>query len=127
MTTNRIVSIDYAMQSRIHFAVTFKDPSEVILNGIWKNFRNQLNDANSCAEEREKIDLWFENGKSMLVNDKFTGRDIRNVFLCAQLLGYPRITANNLKTAVQSTIKFHKILERNNQKIASQNAGLQDD
>lgn len=122
MTTNRIVSIDYAVQSRIHYAVRFKELSEEAISKIWHNFRDQLSDDNCDKEEREKIDQWFKYGRIQLGTSKFTGRDIRNVFLCAQLLGYPKITEQNFVIAVESTTSFRSDLDKTNQKIANQQA-----
>jgi hypothetical protein len=121
MTTNRIVSVDYAVQSRIHYAVRFRELREDAVVQIWENFRAQLNDANSTEEERASIDEWFKYSKTTLINAKFTGRDIRNVFMCAQLLGYPMVTRENLMRAVDSTTSFRSDLDKTNSRIANQN------
>lgn len=121
MTTNRIVSIDYAVQSRIHYAVRFNELHLQNIVQIWNTFRRQLNPANCTDAEQARIDSWFEVAKDQLKNSKFTGRDIRNVFIKAQLLGYPMITLENLKKAVNSTTSFRGDLEKISQKAAQQN------
>lgn len=126
MTTNRIVSVDFAVQSRIHYAVKFLKLREDAIEKIWQNYRRQLTDHNCDKEERAEIDRWFKYSKTSLVNSKFTGRDIRNVFMCAQLLGYPKITCENLDKAVKSTTSFRQDLEKTNQKTVNQNAVVEE-
>lgn len=70
--------MDYAVQSRIHYAVRFRELREHTIVQIWENFREQLNDANCTDEERASIDEWFKYYKTTLVNAKFTGGDIRS-------------------------------------------------
>jgi hypothetical protein len=123
MTTNRIISIDFAVQSRIHYAVRFTQLQRDGIKSIWKTFRKQLNDSNSKADEREKIDRWFVDGIGRLKDARFTCRDIRNVFIVAQLLSYPWFTLANFRKAVESTTEFRKDLEKNNFKIEQQSIG----
>lgn len=126
MTTNRIVSVDYAVQSRIHYAVRFNELDISQIEQIWKTFRRQLNESNCSKSEQTKIDTWFAIAKTQLKNSKFTGRDIRNVFIIAQLLGYPAITKDNIEKAVNQTQSFRNDLEFISQKAAQQNAILDD-
>jgi hypothetical protein len=123
MTTNRIISVDFAVQSRIHYAVRFTQLKKNGIERVWATFREQLNNSNCHRDEREKIDRWFEDGIGRLKDAKFTGRDIRNVFIVAQLLGYPMITVDNFKKAVESTTEFRRDLEKVNLKLELQNTG----
>ena len=112
MTTNRIVSVDYAVQSRIHYAVRFNELQLETIERIWCTFQKQLSDGNCSSEERNKIDKWFDVAKTQLKNSKFTGRDIRNVFIIAQLLDYPKITEANIRKAVAQTTSKSGTAER---------------
>ncbi|KAL3421660.1 hypothetical protein PVAG01_05816 [Phlyctema vagabunda] len=126
MTTNRIVSVDYAVQSRIHYAVRFTDLDRSQIDRIWATFRKQLTTSNCTENEQAKIDDWFNIAKHSMKTTKFTGRDIRNVFIIAQLLGYPHITKSNIEKAVIQTQSFRMDLEAISQKAAQQNAILGD-
>lgn len=126
MTTNRIVSVDYAVQSRIHYSVRFNELRIEQIEQIWKSFRKQLKDGNCSDRERDRIDTWFDIAKAQLKSSKFTGRDIRNIFIIAQLLGYPDITKDNIVKAVNQTQSFRGDLEKISQKAAQQNTILDD-
>ncbi|KAJ5698189.1 P-loop containing nucleoside triphosphate hydrolase protein [Penicillium macrosclerotiorum] len=107
MTTNRPVTMDPAVRSRIHYAVRYKELNEVNIGKVWNTFFDQLNDTNCVPGERENIRKWFEDGGARtLARSKFTGRDVRNLFIGAQLLSYPMITRNNIKKVRQSICDF---------------------
>lgn len=126
MTTNRIVSLDYAVQSRIHYAIKYLPLKADLMDIIWRNYRTQLTDDNCDAEERNKIDTWWEYTKNQLVSAAFTGRDIRNIFMCTQLLQYPMVTADNFRQTFNSAASFRKDMQDNHQKILSQSAKTDD-
>src|SRR5438034_10143294 len=85
MTTNRIISIDIALQSRIHYAARFGPLKDDQMRNIWKTFRNQLDDNNSSSPEIRKIDKYFSENFPELKSCELNGRDIRNVFTSAHL------------------------------------------
>jgi hypothetical protein len=94
LTTNRVKSIDYAIMSRISYAIKFK---ELILEHQKTIFRNFLSQAKKKGlikvGEKEKIDAMVNQFKSQ---DKLNGRDIRTMFTTAQSRGKGRLTAENM-------------------------------
>lgn len=112
MTTNRILTIDIAVQSRVHYSVRFREPDTKTLERIWKAFTEQLGDANCEEEERNKITRHFQEfWRDDMVKNKITGRDIRNMFMTAQLLDYPWLTLDSLKVVVRSVSNFRDQLQ----------------
>lgn len=127
MTTNRIISVDFAVQSRIHYAIRFVHFKRHKIRQVWKTFQDQLNVSNCDDGEKDAIDEWFkDDGIGRLQGESFTGRDIRNVFIVAQGLGYPRITLENLKKAIEQTTEFRRNLRESNYKAERQNAVADD-
>lgn len=112
MTTNRILTIDIAVQSRVHYSVRFREPDKETLESIWKTFTEQLSDANCEEEERNKITKQFEDSwRYDMVKNKITGRDIRNIFMTAQLLDYPWLTVKSLRVVIGSVSNFRDQLQ----------------
>lgn len=58
LTTNRILSIDIAIQSRLHYAIRFDYLNEEALRAIFETFQAQLDDSNCDTDDREKIRSW---------------------------------------------------------------------
>lgn len=116
LTTNRIKTIDNAVQSRIHYAVHFRKLNPVGITKICKTFLDQLNDGNCEEEEIEKIKthLGDEDVQTDLEGQGFTGRDIRNIFTTAQMLTYPMLSLDSLKQVIASTKKFRVGLRDDN-------------
>lgn len=123
MTTNRILSIDNAVQSRINYAVRFPNSFDMdSISKIWKTFMDQLNDDNCRPHDRSNIEYYFKTAGSVLQANKFTGRDIRNIFITAQLLDYPWLTFGNLMKVINSTSKFRSDLAKTSQQQEMANA-----
>ncbi|KAL6721020.1 hypothetical protein ACLMJK_000120 [Lecanora helva] len=94
LTTNRVKSIDYAIMSRISYAINFKDLNQAHQRTICENYLNQAADKIHIKEvEKEKI-------RNMIVrfkqNEGLNGREIRTMFTTAQLLGGGELTADNM-------------------------------
>jgi SpoVK/Ycf46/Vps4 family AAA+-type ATPase len=92
LTTNRVMKIDIAMLSRIHFAIHFTELSKEQERGIWKEQVRQLHvtKGNVTPKEQPKIIKWVESylGKQRghQYNNRIglNGREIHNVFKTAQ-------------------------------------------
>lgn len=90
LTTNRITSIDVAVQSRIHLAIRYEDLSKAYKQNIFKIFLDQL-DRDSIAD-RSRIMGWVE---EYGCEYKFNGRQIRNVVSSALALARNLAKENN--------------------------------
>jgi AAA+ superfamily predicted ATPase len=115
LTTNRITSLDVAVQSRIHLAIRYEDLSKKYKQEIFKFFLDQL-EPNSIRN-REGIDEWIE---EYACDYKLNGRQIRNVVSSALALarssakedsGDERLTVKHLKSVVAITKDFQEQLE----------------
>ncbi|KAI6083724.1 P-loop containing nucleoside triphosphate hydrolase protein [Hypoxylon rubiginosum] len=123
MTTNRVLSIDNAVQSRIHYSVRFPQLNKASIEKITRTFLNQLGDDNCKQEEREKIEDYLKESVSDLYRKRFSGRDIRNVFTTAQLLDYPWLKFRNLKEIMNQSFDFRAELEKVTMEREIQGAG----
>lgn len=120
ITTNRILSIDYAVQSRINYAINFRDLSKEEIEQVWGTFYKQLNADNSAS--RDELEKWFnETGMDDLHNASFTGRDIRNLFTTAQLLEWPVVEKKKLQDLFKTGRDFRKQMEKARSDYAAKN------
>jgi hypothetical protein len=128
MTTNRILTIDIAVQSRIHYAIRFGRLDKEQTKAVWETFQDQLNDTNSDSDERKAIRRWLENNLNDLVESGFSGREIRNLFTTAQLLAFKRdnkVSLKDITTVVKSTSVFRSDLQKyRDQAEAETSAGI---
>ena len=114
LTTNRITSLDVAVQSRIHLTIRYDDLSKPYKEKIFKIFLDQLEP--DSIKNREFIDDWVSEVGS---DSKFNGRQIRNIVSSALALarstapqnGDERLTRDHLKRAVLITREFQDQLE----------------
>lgn len=83
LTTNRIRTFDIAVQSRVNFAITFKNLDDKQKKTLYSNFINQLNKENTydyeALKEWPKSEEWNDELPFRLLN----GRQIRNVLFAA--------------------------------------------
>jgi len=115
MTTNRIMSIDIAVQSRLHYAIRFDYLNMDELRGIFETFQAQLDDSNCDTDEREKIRSWWNDNLGDMKERCINGRDVRNLFMGTQLLAKKRggrIRLDHLKRVHTATQKFRTEMER---------------
>jgi hypothetical protein len=109
LTTNRVTSIDVAVQSRIHLAIKYVDLQPEYKSKIFKGFLDDI-DA-SKIEDRTSIDYYI------LVTSESTelnGRQIRNVVSSAQALannGEGKLKLEHIKEVLALTKEFNKQLE----------------
>jgi AAA+ superfamily predicted ATPase len=92
LTTNRVKSIDYAVMSRISYAIKFKELTLEHQKTIYRNFLSQAKKKGLIkAGEKERIDEMVNLFKS---KEKLNG--IRTLFTTAQSRGKGRLTAQNM-------------------------------
>ena len=103
MTTNRILVIDHAMASRIHYAVRFEELNKEQQRAVWKNFLKPGN--------KTKIDKWIKEKTKSDAKD-LNGREIRNICIAANTLANAEtdkeLKPKPLQTIYSSTIQFKK-------------------
>jgi hypothetical protein len=83
MTTNRVMTLDAAMVSRIHYAVSLGPLDKDQETKIWKSYTEQL-DSRNCKDVLN-IKKWAETKTKKKTSD-MNGRQIRNLFTTAQAL-----------------------------------------
>jgi hypothetical protein len=114
MTTNRVKSIDLAIQSRINLAVMYPELEGDRGKKVWQGYVAQLRDgANSTEAAIQDIRDWIEN-KDEMGSDGLNGRQIRNIFTLAQTLAQKddgKIKLEHIKNIWRSTVKFRKQLQ----------------
>jgi AAA+ superfamily predicted ATPase len=95
LTTNRVKSIDYAIMSRISYAIKFKTLSTEHQKVVFGNYLAQAKKKKNVeASENEKLKAMIKSFKS---NRSLNGREIRTMFTTAQLLGEGKLTAENME------------------------------
>ena len=107
LTTNRISSLDIAVQSRIHLSVRYDDLTPEDCQAIFKNF---IKDAEFEDGQKHVVEKWFEEDIS---EEKLNGRQIRNLVTSAQTIAKSENKMLNLKsfkTVFKVTQDFQKQL-----------------
>ncbi|EXJ63456.1 uncharacterized protein A1O5_11505 [Cladophialophora psammophila CBS 110553] len=123
LTTNRITSLDIAVQSRIHLAIRYTDLTREQKIKIYNIFLSQL-----IAEgkvDTDGIDDWI---RWVGCEAEVNGRQIRNIVSSAYLLARSRTQNRNLKRDDLQTVngimkKFQKQLETLTVAARKQNEG----
>lgn len=120
LTTNRITSLDVAVQSRIHLAIRYQDLSDEYKKDIFHMFLDQLDKQEpESIKDRHKTNEWIEEYGATA---KLNGRQIRNVVSSALALarsederkknaGDDRLTVDHIKRVVRITHEFQEQLE----------------
>jgi len=110
LTTNRITSLDVAVQSRIHLAIQYKDLEPQQKENIFKTFLDQIDGKEML--DRDNIDRNLKkNSKKWMIN----GRQIRNIVSSAQSLARAereRLNWEHIEMAYDITNDFLKCLEK---------------
>ncbi|PMD53937.1 P-loop containing nucleoside triphosphate hydrolase protein [Hyaloscypha bicolor E] len=118
LTTNRITSLDIAVQSRIHLAIRYEDLDQKQKQNVFRMFLRQLeeNEPKSIKDYNKVLDFVDEYAS----RDKLNGRQIRNVVASALSLarskakrenGDARMTVDHLKKVLYITKDFQEQLE----------------
>lgn len=115
LTTNRITSLDIAVQSRIHLAIRYDDLTKEQKRQIFRNFLGQLQ-PDSIRNTKTIFEYIDEYGS----DNKLNGRQIRNVVSSALSLarslarrgdGDGKLDTKHLKSVLGITEDFQEQLE----------------
>ena len=112
LTTNRITSLDIAVQSRIHLAIRYEDLSLKQKIEIFRHFLGQL-EPDSIDDFEGIMEFIEEYG----AEDDLNGRQIRNIVSSSLSLARnekgseSRLTQKHLKEVLRITKNFQKQLE----------------
>lgn len=105
LTTNRVRSIDYAIMSRIGYAIKFPPLSVEYQRDIFLGFVNQAKNKTGVITDREKMGL-EQLAKTLKPKDNLNGRDIRTMFTTAQLRGNGRLTRDAMNEMIEQQTSF---------------------
>ena len=104
LTTNRITSLDVAVQSRIHLAIQYQDLKPEQKFKIFKNFLEQIGEENIKDPDEVNREL-----KTICRRSPINGRQIRNIVSSAQALASAqnkKLSAEHLQIVYETTIDF---------------------
>ena len=125
LTTNRINSLDIAVQSRIHLAIRYDDLTKEQKQKIFQMFLKQL-EPDSIKNHDAITDFIDDYGSEYKLN----GRQIRNVVSSALSLarstakndgGDPRLTVKHLRDVLYITKDFQEQLESITRSVRAEN------
>ncbi|KAJ5432370.1 uncharacterized protein N7458_011526 [Penicillium daleae] len=116
LTTNRITSLDIAVQSRIHLAIRYEDLTKAQKRQVFSSFLNKLQDKDKSIispSNRANIDDWVEEIGS---EQKLNGRQIRNLVNSAHALACSNgqggsLRKDHFKKVLSITREFQEQLE----------------
>ncbi|ESZ91049.1 aaa family ATPase [Sclerotinia borealis F-4128] len=94
MTTNRVTAFDPAILSRIHHAVNFTQFTAAQKNEIWQLWLTELEKHGLCSDSHA-IKQWVNKKKPKNLGQPLNGREIRNIFICAQTFAFERTGKDN--------------------------------
>ncbi|KAL8907852.1 MAG: hypothetical protein Q9207_001176 [Kuettlingeria erythrocarpa] len=109
LTTNRITSLDVAVQSRIHLAIQYQDLKPDQKFKIFKNFLNKIGEDNIDNPYEMDVEL-----KKICRRTPINGRQIRNVVSSAQALALAekrKLGVEQLNTVYETTVDFLESLK----------------
>ena len=117
LTTNRLKFFDHAVQSRVNFAIRYKDLDDRQKREIFLNFVRQLTDENTY--DKQELESWIddngllESGESPF--ESLNGRQIRNVLFSAASIAQndsdKRLKLKHIEQILKETTKFVKDME----------------
>ena len=111
LTTNRLSTMDLAVQSRIQIAIRYKPLEVPIRRRIWENFIQHLGDQEPQAKEELTGNL------DDMAHWHLNGREIRNVVNIAQALALSQerrtgaLRFEHVLKVANETIKFGELLD----------------
>jgi hypothetical protein len=111
LTTNRLMTMDTAFQSRIHLAIKYPDLTPPMRRSIWQHFITQL-DVGEKEAKRELMSRLDD-----LQEWELNGRQIRNVIMTAEALslGTRRrrgaLQYTDIEDMANETIRFQNLFE----------------
>jgi len=111
LTTNRIMSLDVAVESRIHLAIQYKDLTTQQRIHIFSSFLDDIDDDKISDREAIKQHLAMP---LKLMNLKLNGRQIRNIVMSALLLAESeqrKLSWTHVLNAIHATNNFLECLK----------------
>ena len=105
MTTNRVRSIDYAIMSRISYAIKFPALPVPYQKEIYQGFLEQARNRPSVIDQAELEKLKKLAGR-IKPKENLNGRDIRTMFTTAQLRGNGKLTADAMEEIYEQQTSF---------------------
>ena len=119
MTTNRAMTFDIAMLSRIHRAINFGTLTAEQEFRIWMIYYNKLVKSQPHSADLGPIETWIKRHRKKQTG--FNGREIRNVFITAKTLASEnggRVTFSHIERSYDPVEAFKK--QMNNRVVANQ-------
>ena len=107
MTTNRVLSIDAAVQSRVQLAIQYEDLTPEQRLAIYKNRLKWVPDEE--MQDRAKLEEQLKGSSLCKKNNKANGRQIRNIVTYARALAKrsgEKLTIEHLIKVDKKTTKF---------------------
>lgn len=107
LTTNRVRSIDAAVQSRIHLAIQYHDLSTQQRLAIYKNRLKWIPDED--IKDRKALEKGLETSPLVKRSNKANGRQIRNIVTGARALAKSKgekLSVEHLLTVDETTSNF---------------------
>ena len=117
LTTNRLKFFDHAVQSRVNFAIRYKDLDDRQKREIFLNFIRQLTDENTY--DKQELESWID-GNGLLESgespfESLNGRQIRNVLFSAASIAQndrdKRLKLTHIEQILKETTNFVKDME----------------
>lgn len=109
LTTNRITSLDVAVQSRMHLAIQYKDFNYVQKKSIFMKFLDYISE--DQIQDREKINRELD---WICKRTDLNGRQIRNIVSAAQALAKSerqKLSFGHLSMVYEATLDFLQSLK----------------
>ncbi|KAL8910189.1 MAG: hypothetical protein Q9171_004487 [Xanthocarpia ochracea] len=113
LTTNRITSLDAAVQSRIHLAVRFDELNRKQMQSVLETILGKFKVKDS---DKETIMKSFKEYLKDSTNFKLNGREIRNVVFSAHAMALSKkrtsIVWNDIREVLRVTREFQDQLKK---------------
>ena len=118
LTTNRLKTFDIAVQSRVNFAIKYKDLDDRQKKAIYKTFIEQLTDDNTT--DKQQLLGWLDDDEQTEEYGgspfkELNGRQIRNVLFSAASIAQgdsdKRLKLDHIKKILRETNNFVKDME----------------
>ena len=112
LTTNRIRTFDIAVQSRVNFAITYKNLDDKQKRNIYVSFIDQLTDDN--CKDKQQLRKWLDEEDNVEASPfkRLNGRQIRNVLFSAASVasneGDGRLKLDHIRKILRETQKFQE-------------------
>ena len=118
LTTNRLKTFDIAVQSRVNFAIKYKDLDDKQKKAIYKTFIEQLTDDNTT--DKQQLLSWLDDDEQTEEYGgspfkELNGRQIRNVLFSAASIAQgdsdKRLKLDHIRKILRETTNFVKDME----------------